>query len=244
MAILFLVFLLCAAVVLIALLVVPPEAIKQFCKGRPRLPGLTLDMRSGSGGGPDIAAIGREGIPGQPLAVPEGKAEELSLKLKAAKEEIRKLQEEIALAKNSESAALAELRKLSVGMEKDASDQERCKKEIRELADKLLEKGREYEKEFSLNLSLNKELSEYKEKCERLESENRQQGEKLSLLEGHVKAYKEELKKQAQAISELTKKNDETQWVSKKEYEALQVRLVKGKEEEKGTDEEGKPAQG
>lgn len=242
MAILFLILLLCSAVVLIALLVLPPEAIKQFYKGRPRLPGLTLDMRSDSGRDADTSAVGKEGIPGQSLAAPEGKAEELSVKLKAAREEIRKLQEEIALTKNSESAAITELRKLSVGMEKDASDLENRKKEIRELADKLLEKGREYEKEFSLNLSLNKELSGYKEKCERLESENRQQSEKLALLEGHVKAYKEELKKQAQAISELTKKNDETQWVSKKEYEALQTRLVKGKEDDSKNNEEGSPA--
>lgn len=240
MAILFLILLLCAAAVLIALLVVPAEAIKQLYKGRPRLPGLTLDMRSDTGGEPDTSAAGKEGIPGQPLAAPE----ELSVKLKAAREEIRKLQEDISLAKDSESAALTELRKLKLGMEKDASDQERRKEEIRELADKLLEKGREYEKEFSLNLSLNKELSEYKEKCERLESENRQQGEKLALLEGHVKACKEELKKQAQAISELTKKNDEAQWVSKKEYEALQVRLAKGKENDAKINEEEKPAQG
>lgn len=242
MAILFLILLLCAAVVLIALLVLPSEAIKQFYKGRPRLPGLTLDMRSGSGGQPDTSAVGKEGIPGQPLAAPEGKAEELSVKLKAVREDIRKLQEDITLAKDSESAALTELRKLKLGMEKDASDQERCKKEIRELADKLLEKGREYEKEFSLNLSLNKELSGHKEKCERLESENRQQGEKLALLDGHVKAYKEELRKQAQLTLELNKKNDETQWVSKKEYEALQARLVKGKEDDSKNNEEGIPA--
>lgn len=242
MAILFLVLLLCAAVVLIALLVVPAEAIKQLYKGRPRLPGLTLNMRSDSGREPDTAAPGKGILAQQPSVSPEGKAEELAVKLKAAREDIRKLQEDAALAKNSESAALAELSKFKLGMEKDASDQENRKKEIRELAEKLLEKGREYEKEFSLNLNLNKELSEYKEKCERLESENRQQSEKLALLEGHVKAYKEELKKQAQLISELTKKNDETQWVSKKEYEALQVRLVKGKEDEKGINEEGKPA--
>ncbi|TAN59261.1 hypothetical protein EPN16_07535 [bacterium] len=242
MAMLFLILLLCAAVALIALLLVPAEAIKQLYKGRPRLSGLTLNMRSDSGGEPDTAAPGKGISAQQPLASPESKAEELAVKLKAAREDIRKLQEDAALAKNSESAALAELSKFKLGTEKDASDQENRKKEIRELADKLLEKGREYEKEFSLNLSLNKELGGYKEKCERLESENRQQGEKLALLEGHVKAYKEELKKQAQLISELTKKNDEAQWVSKKEYEALQARLVKGKEDEKGIDEEGRPA--
>jgi DNA repair exonuclease SbcCD ATPase subunit len=242
MAILFLILLLCAAVVLIALLLMPPDAIKQLYKGRPRLPGLTLNMRSDSAREPDTSAVGKDGIPAQPLASSEGKAEELSVKLKAVREDIRKLQEDIALAKDSESAALTELRKFKLGIEKDASDQENRKKEVRELADKLLEKGREYEKEFSLNLSLNKELSEYKEKCERLEGENRKLSEKLALLEGHVKAYKEELRKQAQLISELTKKNDETQWVSKKEYETLQMRLVKEKENEAKINEEGKPA--
>lgn len=227
MAILFLILLLCAAIALIAILVIPPEAIKKIYKGRPRLSDINLKMNP---------------VLEQPPRPQEDKSEELSAKLKQAREDIRKLQEEIALAKNSESAALTELRKLNVGMEKEASGQENRKKEMRELADKLLEKGREYEKEFSLNLSLNKELSGYKEKCERLESENRQQGEKLALLESHAKAYKEELKRQAQLISELTKKNDEAQWVSKKEYEALQMRLVKEKEGEAKINEEGKPA--
>lgn len=229
MAILFLILLLCAVFVLITLLVIPPESLKQFYKGRPRLSDINLKMNP---------------VLEQPPRPQEDKSEELSAKLRQAREDIRKLQEEIALARNSESAALTELRKFKVGIEKDASDQENRKKEIRELADKLLEKGREYEKEFSLNLNLKKELDEHKQRCERLENENRQHSEKLALLEGHVKAYKEELKKQAQLTLELNKKNDETQWVSKKEYEALQTRLVKEKEDEAKYNEEGSPAQG
>lgn len=229
MVILFLMLLFCAAIVLAAFLVVPPESLKKFYKGgRPRLSDISLKM---------------DPAPQEPpmLHQPD-KSEELSAKLKEARENIRKLQEEIDLAKNSESAALEELRKLKVGMEKEASGQESLKKEARELADRLVEKDREYEKEFSFNLNLKKELGEYKEKCGRLESEARQQSEKLTLLEGHVKAYKEELKKHAQIISELNKKDDETQWVSKKEYDALQARLVKEKEDDSKNDEEGSPA--
>lgn len=206
MVILFLSLLLCAAVFLIILVLNIKEG-----------PTLEKEKKVEAKEGGKEDALGSE-------------VEKLITKLKGAREELTALQEEMALAKRNEADAREELSKLTVGIEKDKGAQENYKKEISELKNKLVEKDAEYEKEFSLNLNLNKALSECTQKCNALESANREYAEKLRLLEARTKAYQEELKKQNQIINELNKRNEENQWVSKKEYDELKERLSKERE--------------
>lgn len=155
----------------------------------------------------------------------ESETEKLSVKLKRIKEDYQKLEEELSQARDDSGAACEELNKVRAGIEKDKSSQENMKKEIYELKDKLVKKDQEYEKEFSLNLNLRKELGEYKQKSEILEKANREMAERLRILEAQNKAYQDELKNLNQEIVELKKKNEDSQWVSKKEYDQLTTLL-------------------
>lgn len=232
MAILFLSILLCAAVFLIILMLTPLETIGQPEKRKRFLAGFNLKENPESEKEQKINIARKGSISKDVFLNQSSEVEKLNTKLNKTKEINLRLEEELALAKCNETAARGELNKLQLGIEKDKSAQENYKKEMYELKDRLVKKDQEYEKEFSLNLNLNKELNEYKQRCENLSIENRKYCEKLKLQEAHMKAYQEELKKQNQIMLELNKRNEENQWVSKKEYEALERRFLKEKEDD------------
>lgn len=161
----------------------------------------------------------------KPAIGQDSEAAKLTAKLRKVKEDYARLEEELINAKKNEASSSEEIAKLKKGIEKDSSWEENTKNEIYELKDKLLKKDQDYEKEFSLNLNLKKELSAYKQKSESLESVNKEYVTNIMLLEAQVKACKEELSKQNQLIAELKKKSEDSQWVAKKEYDELKARL-------------------
>jgi chromosome segregation ATPase len=222
MMILLLIALLLAAIVLVILTFVPLKTIAQFVKEDAPLTGFNLK---------DDYELKREDSPVRH----DSEVEKLSAKLKEAKEELKRLGEELALAKGNEESARQELSRLKIAIEKDKSAEDNYKKGLDELKSKLVKKDEEYEKELSLNLNLNKALTEYKQRCEVLENEKNDYCDKLKILEAHNKAYKEELKKQGELMRQLNKQSEDSQWVSKKEYDALKEQLSKEKENnEKG----------
>ena len=166
-----------------------------------------------------------QAVPDNVIIQGESEIEKLSLKLKRIKEDYQKLEEELIQARDDGNAACEELNKVKAGIEKAQSSQENMKKEIYELKDRLVKKDQEYEKEFSLNLNLKAELSEYKQKSAVLENAGSENAQRLRILEAQNKGYQEELKNLNQAIVELNKKNEDSQWVSKKEYDELLARL-------------------
>lgn len=155
----------------------------------------------------------------------DGEFEKLSAKLKKAKEDGERLSEESALAKKNEAALEVELQKLKSWLEKEKGQDEANKKEMNELKEKLLKKDEEYEKEFSLNLNLKKELDEYREKAENLKAQNNDYAASLRLKEAQIKAYQVEVRNLTQLAAELKKKDEDSQWVSKKEHDELKSRL-------------------
>ncbi|HAH21180.1 MAG: hypothetical protein A2Y00_00805 [Omnitrophica WOR_2 bacterium GWF2_43_52] len=177
--------------------------------------------------------------PQQAVVPEEGQIDKLSAKLKKLKEDYQKLEEELASTKKSEALSLAELEKIKSWMEKEKTQEEAVKKELAELKEKLVKKDQEYEKEFSSNLILKKDALEYKQKYEIADTLNRENSERLRILEAQNAAYKQESKAQAQLVAELKKKNDHTEWVSKKEYDELKERIKRQEapgEEETGTE--------
>lgn len=151
--------------------------------------------------------------------------EVLSQKLANIKSEYKKLDEELSNEREAQAKLKDEVERLKVSLERDSGLEEKLRTENKELKEKLVAKGQEYEKEFGLNLNLNRELDEYKQKSAVLEQQRRQFEEKLNILEAQNKAYKEEVKRLNQEILELNKKSQESQWVSRKEYEDLQAKL-------------------
>jgi hypothetical protein len=155
----------------------------------------------------------------------DGEIEKLSAKLRKAKEDYQRIEEELALAKKNEAAAQEELQKLKSWLEKEKGRDEANKKEMNELREKLLKKDEEYEKEFSLNLNLKKELNAYREAAENLKAQNNDQAASLRLKEAQLKAYREELGNLTRQAAELKKKDEDSQWVSKKEHDELKLKL-------------------
>ena len=159
--------------------------------------------------------------PQQAVVPEEGQIDKLSAKLKKLKEDYQKLEEELASTKKSEALSLAELEKIKSWMEKEKTQEDAIKKELAELKERLVKKDQEYEKEFSSNLILKKDAFEYKQKYESADTLNRENSERLQILEAQNTAYKQESKAKAQLVAELKKKNDDTEWISKKEYDEL-----------------------
>ena len=160
-------------------------------------------------------------------------AETLRVKLRKLKEDNLALAEELKTAKNNEVLAREETIKIKGWLEKDRSLEESLKKELYELKEKLLKKDKEFDEEFSLSLILKKELSEYKQKRESLEADKRENSEKLRILEAQNANLKEELKDCTRSLAEFKKEKQESQWVSKKEYDELKAKLNQRSDEAK-----------
>ena len=151
--------------------------------------------------------------------------EVLSQKLANIKSEYKKLEDELTGARDAQAKLKDEVERLKASLERDSGLEEKFRIENKELRERLVSKDREYEKEFALNLNLNRELGEYKQKSPVLDQQRRLDEERLNILEAQNKAYKEEVKRLTQEVSELNKKSHESQWVSRKEYEDLQAKL-------------------
>lgn len=151
--------------------------------------------------------------------------EVLSQKLANIKSEYKKLDEELSNERDVQLKLKDEVERLKASLERDSGLEEKLRTENKELKEKLVSKGQEYEKEFGLNLNLVRELDEYKQKSAILEQQRRQDEERLNILEAQNKAYKEEVKRLNHEIVDLNKKSQESQWVSRKEYEDLQAKL-------------------
>jgi len=160
-------------------------------------------------------------------------AEALRVKIRKLKEDNLALAEELKTAKNNEVLAREETIKIKGWLEKDRSLEESLKKELYELKEKLLKKDKEFDEEFSLSLILKKELSEYKQKRESLEADKRENSEKLRILEAQNANLKEELKDLTRSLAEFKKEKQESQWVSKKEYDELKAKLNQRSDEAK-----------
>ena len=151
--------------------------------------------------------------------------EVLSQKLANIKSEYKKLEDELTGARDAQAKLKDEVERLKASLERDSGLEEKFRIENKELRERLVSKDREYEKEFALNLNLNRELGEYKQKSPVLDQQRRLDEERLNILEAQNKAYKEEVKRLTQEVSELNKKSQESQWISRKEYEDLQAKL-------------------
>lgn len=164
---------------------------------------------------------------------PEDEAETLRAKLRKLKEDNQTLGEELTTAKNNEALAREETEKVKGWLEKDKGLEDSVKKELYELKEKLLKKDKEFDEEFSRAIALKKELSDYKQRYESLEMDNRENSEKLRILETQNTNLKEELKGLTRSLAEFKKEKQESQWVSKKEYDELKARLIQKSDEAK-----------
>ncbi len=157
----------------------------------------------------------------------EAEAENILNKYRKANEECEKLRIEVDSIKDKELAVRQELERVNIWIEKDKNLQDDARKEIFNLKEKIIKKDDDYERQFSLNLTLRKELNENKDKQAELEIKLREGEEKIKALETQNRGIREESLRQVEVIESYRKKDDETEWVSKKEYDMLKARLEK-----------------
>lgn len=152
--------------------------------------------------------------------------EALRMKLKKLKEDNLALADELKTAKSNEALAREEADKIKLWLTKDKSSDEALKKDLYELKEKLFKKDKEFDEEFSRGLALKKELGEYRQKSESLEADKRENSERLRVLEAQNANLKEEMKNLMRTLDEFKKEKQESQWVSKREYDELKARLA------------------
>ncbi|MDD4909559.1 MAG: hypothetical protein PHR44_02600 [Candidatus Omnitrophica bacterium] len=160
----------------------------------------------------------------------------------------RQLEEELNTAKADASAAKAELEALKKGYEdlkaesaqkekwvsRDDSELEKTKKENILFKEKLVNKEKELEKEFSLNFNLDKGLKEKTQRLEASEKENKAMKDEIMALQAKVSGYQKETQEQKKIIEAAKKKEEQSEWISKKEYNELKQKLTEKENEIKG----------
>jgi hypothetical protein len=151
--------------------------------------------------------------------------------LEKIRADYQNIKSELELAKKKESDLKEELERLKGWDNKEHTDLEKVKKENLQLKEELTNKEKEAEKEFAINLNLNKELREYKEKFVSLEKEKREMVDEARMLNAQISGLQKEVDRQNKIISEMKKKEQESEWISKREYNELKKELEVKKEE-------------
>ncbi len=97
----------------------------------------------------------------------------------------------------------------------------RLKSQIAQLKESIVKKDKELEEVFSKNVKLNKEVRELTEKISALEEEIRKKNDEILIMKEKEKEYIAKIGKQSLTIDEFKKKEAESQWIAKSEYDAL-----------------------
>lgn len=155
----------------------------------------------------------------------------LKSELEKLKTDYQNLQNEFTLTKNRESDLKKELERFKDWDNREQTDLEKIKKEHMQLKKDLIAKEKEIEQGFALNVNLNKELNERKEKIGLLEKEKSQMLESLRMLKAKITGFQKEIEKQNNIIAQMKKKEAGSEWVSKEEYNELKIQLAAQEEE-------------
>jgi len=145
--------------------------------------------------------------------------------LEKAKSDYSKIQNEIREKNERESDLKDELSKQIEWCKRNEFELEKLKKDYLRLKDELVNKEKDLESKISLNLNLDRELSEKKQTLESLERQNRELSDKIRFLEVKVSEYKIQWDEKERIITELKEKEKESEWVSKREYFKLKRQL-------------------
>ncbi len=149
----------------------------------------------------------------------------LKEKLKESEEKILNLEKELDASREEINQLERKLTQEKKWEEYNKNSVEKLKSQMAELKDSLFKKDKELEKIFSQNVSLNKKIKEQEKAISSLEEELREKNDKILLLENKEKEYLEKIKDASLTINEFKKKEAESEWIAKSEYEILKEEL-------------------
>lgn len=189
---------------------------------------ITYGLLQGDGSGK-----GRKPKGPRPVRLPEVDAksqkilslqEELNLlkvDLEKAKSDFANLSKEAGAAKKEAAELEEKLSKREKWVEKSDETLDKAQQKSLGLAEKLKIKEKELVEEFNKNEALSRQLRDLNEKFELTDEESKRKTREIVTLKFKVDRLAEEMKAHADTASQLQKKQKESQWISKKEFDAL-----------------------
>ena len=165
-----------------------------------------------------------------PTIKPEVGNDASEVELEKAKATIMQLQNELETARKKELDFNLELSKQKDWNQKDQQELEKVKQENAQIKEGFIHKEKELEKEFALNLSLSKGLKESKEQLEALELEKKQLLSEIPLLKAQITGLEKEIARLNAVVAQNQKKEVQSEWISKSEYNELKKQLQEKEE--------------
>lgn len=148
--------------------------------------------------------------------------------INSLRKELEKIRaENAALKKETERAQKGELDiKEQLLKEKDwiENDKARLENALEQLAqvqNKLIEKEKDLEKEFAKNVDLTKEVRDLTGKVQLFEVDNKEKSKEIVALHAQVDRYIQESKANLNSLNEFRRKQEESEFISKDEYNQL-----------------------
>ncbi|MCB9747635.1 MAG: hypothetical protein H6755_04420 [Candidatus Omnitrophica bacterium] len=137
----------------------------------------------------------------------------------------KELRKEIAVEKMYNAKLKDKIAQERGWQEKEKGDFDKKGKELQRVKMELQKIQEDFSKEHSLNLRLERELNEHKNQVKDLNEQRRA----AELDAAHVKANNDQLRQDLTKIKaeniELTKKERDTQWIARSEYDSLNQQL-------------------
>ncbi|MFC1675350.1 hypothetical protein ACFL1K_05655, partial [Candidatus Omnitrophota bacterium] len=145
----------------------------------------------------------------------------LEAELEKAKGDYSKIHGEVKAARKSESELKRELERRQAWVGKSEEEVSKVKSEKIGLKNRFVEKEKQLQVEFTKNVNLNKEFKEALVRIKSLEVERKGLTEQLELSKHKIERFTEEMKAQVDNVKQLKRRQDESEWVPKKEFNKL-----------------------
>ncbi|MBF0523024.1 MAG: hypothetical protein HQL24_08230 [Candidatus Omnitrophica bacterium] len=110
-------------------------------------------------------------------------------------------------------------------LEKEQSDLDKKDKQIHQLQEEFKKSQESYSNEHSLTLRLQRDVKEFEQKMDASTEQRRIAEAQNAQLKAQIENYLAQIASLKQQNAELTKKKEDTAWVSKTDYMALEQRL-------------------
>ncbi len=133
----------------------------------------------------------------------------------------KNLENEMAKANGSQQQIQDEISRHKEWVKKSDDALRLAKEEASGLKEKFLDKEKELQAEFTKGVELSRQLQELGDKYSALEKQDKAKDEEIESSKHKLEKYSEELRKYSSAINEFKKKQEESEWVPKKDFAKL-----------------------
>jgi elongation factor G len=151
----------------------------------------------------------------------KGKVYSLKAELEKTKGMVAELQGKLEAERKEKEEVVKELGRKEKWAEYGNKEVEKIKKQNIELKEKLVEKDKALEEEFSRSTKLNADLREVNGKVSTLEKEIGNKDEEINELREKIKHYSQQVEDYSKTVNQLKNKLEQSEWVTRDEYEAL-----------------------